>query len=87
MATAPVAQENKVVLMSAQGAAVGLTKAGDYIFRVFPSDTLQGPHLAKLAISKGYKKVPVMYINNDWAWDSRTPSSMPTRRWAAPLRT
>ena len=66
MATAPVAQENKVVLISAQGAAVGLTKAGDYIFRVFPSDTLQGPHLAKLAMSKGYKKVPVMYVNNDW---------------------
>ncbi len=66
MATAPVAQENKVVLLSAQGAAVGLTKAGDYIFRVFPSDTLQGPHLAKLAISKGFKKVPVMYVNNDW---------------------
>ncbi|HEX9156928.1 MAG TPA: ABC transporter substrate-binding protein [Syntrophales bacterium] len=66
MATAPVAQENKVVLLSAQGAAVGLTKAGDYIFRVFPSDTLQGPHLAKLAIGMGYKKVPVMYVNNDW---------------------
>jgi branched-chain amino acid transport system substrate-binding protein len=66
MAVAPVAQENKVVLLSAQGAAVGLTKAGDYIFRVFPSDTLQGPYLAKLAMSMGYKKVPVMYVNNDW---------------------
>jgi ABC-type branched-subunit amino acid transport system substrate-binding protein len=66
MAVAPVAQENKIVLLSAQGAAVGLTKAGDYIFRVFPSDTLQGPHLAKLAISMGFKKLPVMYVNNDW---------------------
>ena len=66
MATAPVAQENRVVLLSAQGAAVGLTRAGDYIFRVFPSDTLQGPHLAKLALSRGFKQVPVMYINNDW---------------------
>ena len=66
MATAPVAQKNRVVLISAQGAAVGLTRAGEYIFRVFPSDTLQGPHLAKLAVSKGFKKVPVMYVNNDW---------------------
>ena len=66
MAAAPVAQENKVVLFSAQGAAVGLTKAGDYIFRLFPSDTLQGPRLAKLAVSMGYKKIPVMYVNNDW---------------------
>ncbi len=66
MAAAPVAQENRVVLLSAQGAAVGLTGAGDYIFRVFPSDTLQGPRLAKLAMSMGYKRVPVMYVGNDW---------------------
>lgn len=66
MAVAPVAQESKVVLISAQGAAVNLTLAGDYIFRVFPSDVLQGPHLADLALSLGYKKVPVMYVNNDW---------------------
>lgn len=66
MAAAPVAQENKVVLLSAQGAAVGLTGAGDYIFRVFPSDALQGPRLAKLAFGMGYKKVPVMYVNNEW---------------------
>ncbi|MRR17344.1 MAG: hypothetical protein EG826_12900 [Deltaproteobacteria bacterium] len=66
MAAAPVAQENKVVLLSAQGAAVGLTGAGDYIFRVFPSDTLQGPRLAKLTFGMGFKKVPVMYVNNEW---------------------
>lgn len=66
MAAAPVAQENKVVLISAQGAAVGLTGAGDYIFRVFPSDALQGPRLAKLAFGMGYKKVPVMYVDNEW---------------------
>ncbi|MEE9910423.1 MAG: ABC transporter substrate-binding protein [Deltaproteobacteria bacterium] len=66
MAAAPIAQESKVVLLSAQGAAVGLTGAGDYIFRVFPPDTLQGPRLAELALGMGYKNVPVMYINNDW---------------------
>ncbi len=66
MAAAPVAQESKVVLISAQGAAVNLTQAGEYIFRVFPSDLLQGPHLANLALSLGYKKLPVMYVNNDW---------------------
>ncbi|MBK7551229.1 MAG: ABC transporter substrate-binding protein [Syntrophaceae bacterium] len=43
MATAPVAQENKVVLLSAQGAAVGLTRAGDYIFRVFPPIPCRDP--------------------------------------------
>jgi ABC-type branched-subunit amino acid transport system substrate-binding protein len=66
MATAPVAQESKVVMISAEGAAPALTQAGEYIFRVFPSDVLQGKGVSDLCISLGYKEVPVMYVNNDW---------------------
>jgi ABC-type branched-subunit amino acid transport system substrate-binding protein len=66
MAAAPVAQESKVVMISAQGAAPALTKAGEYIFRVFPSDVLQGKGVSDLCISLGYKELPVMYVNNDW---------------------
>jgi branched-chain amino acid transport system substrate-binding protein len=66
MAAAPVAQESKVVMISAQGAAPALTKSGEYIFRVFPSDVLQGKGVSDLCISLGYKEVPVMYVNNDW---------------------
>ncbi len=66
MAAAPVAQENKVVMLSAQGAAPALTKAGEYIFRVFPSDILQGKGVSELCVRLGYKDIPVMYVNNDW---------------------
>jgi ABC-type branched-subunit amino acid transport system substrate-binding protein len=66
MAAAPVAQESKVVMISAEGAAPALTKAGEYIFRVFPSDVLQGKGVSDLCISLDYKEVPVMYVNNDW---------------------
>jgi len=66
MAAAPVAQESKVVMLSAQGAAPNLTKAGEYIFRVFPSDVLQGKGASELCVRLGYKEVPVMYVNNDW---------------------
>jgi ABC-type branched-subunit amino acid transport system substrate-binding protein len=66
MAAAPVAQESKVVMMSAQGAAPALTKAGEYIFRVFPSDVLQGKGISDLCLRLGYMEVPIMYINNDW---------------------
>jgi branched-chain amino acid transport system substrate-binding protein len=66
MAAAPVAQEAKVVMLSAQGAAAGLTKAGEYIFRVYPSDLLQGRELADLCMRLGYKQIPVMYVNNDY---------------------
>ena len=66
MAAAPVAQESKVVMVSAEGAAPALTKAGDYIFRVFPSDILQGIGVTDLCLRLGYKEVPIMYVNNDW---------------------
>jgi ABC-type branched-subunit amino acid transport system substrate-binding protein len=66
MAAAPVAQESKVVMISAEGAAPGLTKAGEYIFRVFPSDVLQGKGISDLCVRLNHKEVPVMYVNNDW---------------------
>ena len=66
MAAAPVAQESKVVMISAEGAAPALTKTGEYIFRVFPSDVLQGKGVSDLCLSLGYNGVPVMYVNNDW---------------------
>jgi len=66
MAAAPVAQESKVVMISAQGAAPALTKAGEYIFRVFPSDVLQGKGISDLCLKLGYLEVPIMYVNNDW---------------------
>jgi len=66
MAAAPVAQESKVVMISAEGAAPALTKAGEYIFRVFPSDVLQGKGISDLCVRLNYKEVPIMYVNNDW---------------------
>jgi ABC-type branched-subunit amino acid transport system substrate-binding protein len=66
LAVCPIAEENKVVLIGAESAAPAITQAGEYIFRVFPSDTLQGKGVAELVRYLGYKEVPVMYINNDW---------------------
>ncbi|NPU85063.1 MAG: ABC transporter substrate-binding protein [Syntrophaceae bacterium] len=69
MAAAPVAQESKAVMVSAQGTAEKLTQAGPFIFRIIPSNAKQGQRLAKLAFDMGYKKLPVMYVNNDWGLD------------------
>ncbi|MBW1973435.1 MAG: ABC transporter substrate-binding protein [Deltaproteobacteria bacterium] len=66
LAVCPIAQANKTVLIGAESAAAAISKCGDYVFRVFPSDKLQGAGVAKLTLSLGYKEVPVMYINNDW---------------------
>ncbi len=66
LAVAPICERAHVVLIGAESASPAITKAGDYIFRVFPSDKLQGKGVADLVIKLGYKKVPVLYINNDW---------------------
>ncbi len=66
LAVAPICESAHVVLIGAESASPAITKAGEYIFRVFPSDKLQGKGVADLVIKLGYKKVPVLYINNDW---------------------
>jgi branched-chain amino acid transport system substrate-binding protein len=66
LAVCPVAQENKTILIGAQSAASEITKCGEYVFRVFPSDELQGKGAAELAASLGCKEVVLTYVNNDW---------------------
>jgi branched-chain amino acid transport system substrate-binding protein len=42
-------------------------KDNDWVFRVVPSDTYQGPVLARLVYDKGFKRVALTYANNDYA--------------------
>ncbi len=46
LAIAPIAERQKVVLLSPTASAVELTNAGDYIFRIYPSDTYDGEYIA-----------------------------------------
>lgn len=66
LAVCPIAQQNKTILIGAESAAADITKCGSYVFRVFPSDLLQGKGVAELAKSLGYREVVLTYINNDW---------------------
>lgn len=49
LAIAPEAQREKVVLLSPSASAVELSAAGDYFFRIYPSDTYDGEFLGKYA--------------------------------------
>jgi len=42
LAVCPIAQENKTILIGAESTAAEITKCGDNVFRIFPSDELQG---------------------------------------------
>ncbi len=66
LAVCPIAQKNRTILIGAESAASAISKCGSYVFRVFPSDLLQGKGVADLANSLGYKEVVLTYINNDW---------------------
>lgn len=66
LASCPIAEREKTVFIGAESAASDISKCGSYVFRVFPSDMLQGIGVAELAEELGYKEVALTYINNDW---------------------
>ena len=63
----PMAEENKVVLLSAASTHSELSGSSDYFFRVVPPDSIQGPESARIAYDTlGVKKVAIIYENNDY---------------------
>lgn len=67
LAVAPVAEQNKVVLISGSATNPKIRDAGEYIFRNVPPDDYQGKALSIFAydvlkINKG----AILYINNDY---------------------
>ena len=67
LAIAPIAEENKVVLLSPASTAPQITEAGDYIFRNEVSDAYGGKAQAELTWDElGIRNVAILYINNDY---------------------
>ncbi len=66
LAAAPIAEEHKVVMISAASTSPKLSDHADYVFRSVPSDALQGDFGAKLVAEKGKTKLAVLYGNEDY---------------------
>lgn len=67
LAIAPIANKNKVIMISPGSSNPQLSNAGEYIFRIYPSDDYQGKVLANIAIDKmNCNKIAVLYVNNDF---------------------
>jgi len=67
LAVAPVAERNRVVLLSPTSSAPKITDAGDYIFRNCASDVFEGKVMADAAFQKlNIQKIAILYINNDY---------------------
>lgn len=65
LAIAPIAESNRVVLISPASTTPLMTNAGDHIFRVIPTDALRGKVFAEYVYSQGHRNVSLLYINND----------------------
>lgn len=67
LAMAPIANENRIVLLSPISSSRKLTvEGGPYFFRVCPADDAQAKELAKWVLEEGYKKAAIIYTNNSW---------------------
>lgn len=66
LAAAPIAEENKVVLISPASTAPTVSEAGEYVYRTIPSDALQGSFGAELVAEDGYSRLAVLAINDDY---------------------
>ena len=65
LAVAPICEKAKVVIMSSSSSPA-ITKAGDYIFRNWPSDDFEGSAMANYVIKKKYRNVAILHINNEY---------------------
>lgn len=63
---APYCERHRVVLLSPTASASQLTEAGDYIFRAFPSDVLEGASMADFARDLGLDRVAILAVDNDY---------------------
>lgn len=66
LAVAPIAEQNKVVLLSPASSAPTITEAGDYIFRNELSEALGAERSAEFYFELGFTDIAILYINNDY---------------------
>ncbi len=73
LAMAPIAEKAKVVLLSPGASNPDISKAGEFIFRNWQSDALEGEIDAKFVFENlGHKNVAVLYVNNAYGTGLKT---------------
>jgi len=66
LAICPIAEKNHIILITPGSSSPDISNAGDYIFRMYPSDDYQGRILAKWAIENNKNNIAILYLNNDF---------------------
>ncbi len=66
LAIAPIAQNNKVILIAPCSESPAISDAGDYVFRTWTPNNRQARVMAKYARESGISKIAVLNIDNDF---------------------
>jgi len=66
LAIAPITEAAQVVLMSPSSTAPKIKEAGEYVYRIVPSDAGQGAVAADFLKEKGYENVAIINVNDEW---------------------
>lgn len=67
LAAAPIAEAGKVVMISPISSSPDVTKAGDYVFRDYPSDALKTKAMARYFAENKITKIAAISENTDFA--------------------
>jgi branched-chain amino acid transport system substrate-binding protein len=65
LAIAPIAERSRITLLSPTSAAEEVPNAGEYVFSIYPTDTLDGRFIANIAIKCKYKTAAILYVQAD----------------------
>ncbi|HVQ35364.1 MAG TPA: ABC transporter substrate-binding protein [Candidatus Bathyarchaeia archaeon] len=63
---APYCERQRVLLLSPSASAPQITDAGEYIFRAYPSDVLEGASMAEFARDLGLDRVGILAVDNEY---------------------
>ena len=72
LAALPLANENKVVLISPGSTSPNLSIKNDYFFRVVSPDNLQGEFAAQIMYEKGFRKLAIIHSNEEYGNSFKT---------------
>ncbi len=66
MEIGPIANKAHVILLSPSASSPAVTQLGHYVFRIHPSDILEGTNMAELARDLGIEKMAVFAVDNEF---------------------
>jgi len=66
LAIAPIANKNKIMVVSPAASSPDITNAGPYIFRVWPSDVYEADRMSDFVKKEGIKTLSLFFVNNDY---------------------